>query len=51
MLSIGNILPLHRIPEGAVVCNIEHHASIHGTFARASKDYAIMISRNPNNGT
>ena len=51
MLSIGNVLPLRRIPEGAVVCNVEHHISDHGTFIGASRDYAIMISRNPDNGT
>ncbi|XP_066365324.1 uncharacterized protein [Miscanthus floridulus] len=26
-LSIGDILPLHGILEGAVICNVEHHAS------------------------
>ena len=51
MLSIGNVLPLRRIPEGAIVCNIEHHVGDHGIFARASRDYAIVISRNPDNGT
>ena len=50
-LSIGNVLPLHGIPEGAIVHNIEHHVSDRGVFARASRDYAIVISRNPNNGT
>ena len=50
-LSIGNVLLLRRIPEGAVVCNIEHHIGAHGVFARVSVDYAIMISHNPNNGT
>ena len=50
-LSIGNILPLRRIPEGVVICNVEHHIGDHGVFAKASSDYAIMISHNPNNGT
>ena len=50
-LSIGNILPLHGILEGVVVCNVEHHVGDRGVFARASRDYAIVISRNPNNGT
>ena len=49
-LSIGNVLPLRGIPEGAVVYNIEHHIGDRGTFAGASKDYAIVINRNPNNG-
>ena len=50
MLSIGNVLPLHEIPEGAIVCNIERHVGDRGVFARVSEDYAIMISHNPNNG-
>ena len=51
MLSIGNVLPLHGIPEGVVVCNVEHHVGDHGVFTRASRDYAIMIIHNPGNGT
>ena len=50
MLSIGNVLPLRRILEGAVICNVKHHVSNRGTYAGASRDYAIMISRNTNNG-
>ena len=50
-LSIGNVLPLRRIPEGAVVCNVEHHIGDRGVFARASGDYPIMISHNPDNST
>ena len=51
MLSISNVLPLHRIPEGAVVCNIEHHIDDHGTLAEASRDYVTVINHNPDNGT
>ena len=51
MLSIGNVLSLHGIPEGAVIYNVEHHVGDHGVFARASRYYTIVISRNPNNGT
>ena len=51
MLSIDDVLPLRRILEGAFICNIEHHVGDCGAFARASRDYAIMISRNPDNGT
>ncbi|GFS33414.1 ribosomal protein L2 family [Actinidia rufa] len=39
------------IPEGAVVCNVEHHVGDRGVLARASGDYAIVISHNPDNGT
>ena len=50
-LSISNVLPLRRILEGAVVCNVEHHVGDRGTFIRVSRDYVIMISRNLDNGT
>jgi large subunit ribosomal protein L8e len=50
-LSIGNVLPLRGIPEGAVVCNVEHHVGDRCFFAMASGDYAIVISHNPDNGT
>ncbi|KFK30242.1 hypothetical protein AALP_AA7G236100 [Arabis alpina] len=40
-LVVGNVLPLRSIPEGAVVCNVEHHVGDRGVFARASGDYAI----------
>ena len=50
-LSIGNVLPLHGILEGAIIYNIEHHVGDCGVFARASRHYAIMISHNPDNGT
>ncbi|KAK8310878.1 hypothetical protein V6Z12_D02G213400 [Gossypium hirsutum] len=50
-LMVGNVLPLRSIPEGAVVCNVEHHVGDRGVFARASGDYAIVISHNPDNDT
>ncbi|KAL8508658.1 hypothetical protein ACS0TY_019054 [Phlomoides rotata] len=50
-LVVGNVLPIRSIPEGAVVCNVEHHVGDRGVFARASGDYAIVISHNPDNGT
>lgn len=50
-LMVGNVLPLRSIPEGAVVCNVEHHVGDRGVIARASGDYAIVISHNTDNGT
>ncbi|GMY29009.1 60S ribosomal protein L8-3-like [Fagus crenata] len=35
-LVVGNVLPLKSIPEGAVVCNVEHHVGDRGVFAKAS---------------
>ena len=49
--SIGNVLPLRGIPEGAVVYNVEHHVGDRGVFTGASRDYAIVINHNPDNGT
>ena len=50
-LSIGNVLPLRGILEGAIVCNVEHRVGDCGVFARASRDYTIMISCYPDNDT
>ncbi|PPD92076.1 hypothetical protein GOBAR_DD10991 [Gossypium barbadense] len=38
-LMVGNVLPLRSIPEGAVVCNVEHHVGISG----APQDNNIML--------
>ncbi|RXH93368.1 hypothetical protein DVH24_013944 [Malus domestica] len=48
-LVVGNVLPLRSIPEGTVVYNVEHHVGDRGTLARASGDYAVVISHNPDN--
>ncbi|KAJ6736818.1 60S RIBOSOMAL PROTEIN L8-1 [Salix viminalis] len=45
-LMVGNVLPLRSVPEGAVVCNVEHHVGDRGVFARASGDYAIRFVLN-----
>ncbi|XP_052481253.1 60S ribosomal protein L8-3-like [Gossypium raimondii] len=50
-LMVENVLPLRSIPEGAIVCNVEHHVGDREVFVRASGDYAIVISRNPDNDT
>ncbi|KAF7055479.1 hypothetical protein CFC21_063002 [Triticum aestivum] len=51
VVAIGNVLPLASLPEGAVVCNVEQHVGDRGALARASGDYAIVISHNSENGT
>ncbi|XP_066392674.1 large ribosomal subunit protein uL2-like [Miscanthus floridulus] len=50
-LSIGDVLPLHGILEGAVIYNIEHHVGNYGASTGASMDYAIMTSHSPDNDT
>jgi len=49
-LSVGNVMPLASMPEGAIVCNVEHRVGDRGTFAKASGDYAIVIAHNPDTG-
>ncbi|GAV80594.1 LOW QUALITY PROTEIN: Ribosomal_L2 domain-containing protein/Ribosomal_L2_C domain-containing protein, partial [Cephalotus follicularis] len=50
-LTIGNVMPLRSIPEGAVVCNVERHVGNRSVLARASGDYAVIISHNLDDGT
>jgi len=50
-LTIGNILPLSCVPEGTVVCNIESSYGDRGAIARASGDYAVVITHDEDKGT
>jgi large subunit ribosomal protein L8e len=50
-LSIGNILPVGKLPEGAVVCNIEEKPGDRGSIARASGNYGTIIAHNRDAGT
>merc|ERR1711908_150300 len=43
-LTIGNVLPVGNLPEGTTICNVENKAGDRGSFARASGDYATVIS-------
>ncbi|KAF6148979.1 hypothetical protein GIB67_004165 [Kingdonia uniflora] len=47
---VVNVLPLRSIHEASVVRNVEHHIGDRGTLMRASRDYAIVISHNPDIG-
>jgi len=49
-LAIGNILPLKEIPEGTVICNIESKVGDNGKMARASGDYAIVVTKDNDKG-
>ncbi len=42
--SPGNVLPLFKIPEGTMVCNVEKSPGDGGKFARASGTYAVVLS-------
>merc|ERR1712059_124363 len=45
-LQIGNILPVGAMPEGTIICNLEEKSGDRGKLARASGDYATVISHN-----
>merc|ERR1712173_82207 len=46
-LQIGNILPVGAMPEGTIVCSLEEKAGDRGRLAKASGDYATVVSHNP----
>mmetsp|Transcript_14552 Transcript_14552/g.28981 ORF Transcript_14552/g.28981 Transcript_14552/m.28981 type:complete len:258 (-) Transcript_14552:56-829(-) len=50
-LAIGNVLPLSAVPEGTICCNIETRLGDRGKFARASGDYAIVVTHDVEKGT
>merc|ERR1711904_5886 len=45
-LAIGNVLPIGKMPEGTIVCNVEQIVGDRGRFARTSGNYATIISHN-----
>merc|ERR1711964_670858 len=47
----GNVLPLGEMPEGTIVCNVEGKAGDRGAFARASGNYATVISHSEDQKT
>jgi len=46
-LTVGNVLPVSSMPEGSIICNVEAKVGDRGTFARASGNYATIITHNP----
>jgi len=49
-LNVGNVLPLSRVPEGTIVCNIEEKVGDRGSLARASGTSATVIGHDPDTG-
>lgn len=45
-LSVGNALPLGAMPEGTIVCSVEQKPGDRGKIAKASGNYATVISHN-----
>ncbi|MBM3291363.1 50S ribosomal protein L2, partial [Candidatus Bathyarchaeota archaeon] len=48
IIQVGNILPLNKIPEGTLVCNIEIKPGDGGRIARSGGSFATVIAHNPN---
>ena len=46
-VEVGNILPLGKIPEGTIVCNLELHPGDGGKLARSSGAYATVVGHTP----
>ena len=46
-VEIGNVLPLGKIPEGIMVCNIELSPGDGGKLARSSGAYATVVGHTP----
>ena len=46
-VSVGNVLPIGRIPEGTMICNVELSPGDGGKLARSSGSYATVVSHTP----
>jgi len=46
-VEIGNVLPLGKIPEGTMVCNIELSPGDGGKMVRSSGAYATVVTHTP----
>jgi len=46
-VEIGNVLPLGKIPEGTMVCNIELSPGDGGKMVRSSGAYATVLAHTP----
>jgi len=48
-LAVGNVLPVSRLPEGTIVCNVEEQPGDRGALARTSGNYATIIGHDVEN--
>jgi len=46
-VEIGNVLPLGKIPEGTMVCNIELSHGDGGKLVRSSGSYSTVVAHTP----
>ncbi|MCX8180615.1 MAG: 50S ribosomal protein L2 [Thermofilaceae archaeon] len=47
-IKVGNILPIGKIPEGTMVCNVEIRPGDGGKLARSSGTYATVLAHREN---
>ena len=45
--EVGNILPLGKVPEGTLVCNLELRPGDRGKLAKSSGAYATVVAHTP----
>ena len=45
-LAVGNVIPLEALPEGTIISNIEEKVGDRGALARASGNYATVLTHN-----
>jgi len=45
-LQVGNVLPVGTLPEGTIICNVEEKPGDRGKLAKASGNYATVVSHN-----
>jgi large subunit ribosomal protein L8e len=50
-VAVGNILPIGKIPEGTLVCNLEERAGDKGCLVRTTGCYAIIVGHGENGQT
>lgn len=50
-IQVGNVLPVSRLPEGTIVCNVEEQPGDRGALARTSGNYATIIGHDPETDT
>jgi len=46
-VEVGNILPMGKVPEGTMVCNVELKPGDGGKIARSSGAYVMVVSHTP----
>jgi large subunit ribosomal protein L2 len=46
-IEVGNILPIGKIPEGTIICNIELRQGDGGKIAKSSGAYAMVVTHTP----